>query len=169
MTYYIGQALGVIATICCLILPLFKKKWQMLVMTGLANIFFGLNVILIGQFGSAVFLNAVAVIQAIVSMWHVKDEKPVSNVENIIFLILYVGGGFLGYRRIVDLLPIVGAVFNMLATFQRDEQKTRALTLVNASIYATYFAIIRSSSILAELCGIVTAVVAMIKYRKKEK
>ena len=29
MIYYIGQALGICSTICCLILPLLQKKWQM--------------------------------------------------------------------------------------------------------------------------------------------
>ena len=38
--YYIGQACGIIATVCCLLLPLFKQKWQMLLMNGLANIFY---------------------------------------------------------------------------------------------------------------------------------
>lgn len=28
MAYYIGQALGIVATVCCFSLPLFKKKWQ---------------------------------------------------------------------------------------------------------------------------------------------
>ena len=167
MMYILGQILGVIASVCCLILPLFKKKWQMLVMNGLANTLFALNIILIGQFGSAVILNIVAVIQVVLSLWHLQKGKPITRAENILFFVLYVGGGFLGFRRALDLLPIVGAVFNMLATFQRDEQKTRVLTLINASIYFVYFAIIGSSSILAEICVITTAVIAMVKYRKK--
>lgn len=168
MVYYIGQFLGIVATVCCLVLPLFRKKWQMLVMNGLANVFFALNIILIGQFGSAVLLNIVAVIQAAISLWHVRTERPVTNAENIVFLFLYVGGGLLGFRQIIDLLPIVGAVFNMLATFQRDEQRTRVLTLINAGIYLVYFVLVGSTSMLAEICVIVTSITAMYRYRQKK-
>ena len=90
MMYYIGQGMGILATIGCFVNPLFKKKWQMLVATMLVNILLALNLVFIGQVTSAVFLNAVAVVQTILSLWHVQKEKPVTLIENIIFFILYV-------------------------------------------------------------------------------
>lgn len=169
MAYYIGQALGLVATVCCFVTPLLKKKWQMLVITAAANLLFALNLLLIGQVSSAITIYIVAILQSVVSYWHVQQEKPVTLAENIIFLILYVGSGAIGFKRALDLLPIAGAVFNMLATFQRDEQKTRVLILFNAMCFFTFCAAVGSTSMFAELLAMITTTIAMIRYRKQKK
>ena len=87
--------------------------------------------------------------------------------ENIIFLLLYVGMGFIGFKQMLDFLPIIASVFNMLAVFQKDEQKTRYLVLCNASIFCAYYIILGSTSMLAELLAVITTVIGLIKYRKK--
>ncbi len=167
MTYYIGQALGIVATICCFALPLFKKKWQMLLVSATSNVFFVLNLLLIDQFGSASYVNIVAIVQTLFSLWHVQKDKPVTVVENILFLIAYVVCGSFGFKGALDLLPIAGSVFNMLSVFQRDEQKTRILILFNASLFCIYYIVIGSTNLLAELLAVITTIIAMVRYRKK--
>ena len=174
LLYIIAQAFGIFATLCCFAMPLFKKKWQMLLVNIAGNLFFILNLLLLGANEGNLFVNSTAMIvnwvslvQVLLSYWHVKKETPVTKVENIIFLLLYVGMGFIGFQRALDLLPIVASVFNMLAVFQKDEQKTRYLVLFNASIFCTYYIIIGSTSLLAELMAVITTVIALIKYRKK--
>ena len=175
MIYYIAQAFGIFATLCCFAMPLFKKKWQMLLITIGGNLFFILNLLFLGLHetgnlftnATAMLVNLVSLVQVLISYWHVKKNTPVSNLENILFLLLYVGMGFMGFNRALDLLPIVGSVFNMLAVFQKDEQKTRYLVLCNASIFCAYYIILGSTSLLAELMAVITTVIALIKYRKK--
>ena len=116
---------------------------------------------------SAMIVNWVSLVQVLISYWHVKKGSPVTTVENIIFLLLYVGMGFIGFHRALDFLPIIASVFNMLAVFQKDEQKTRYLVLCNASIFCAYYIILGSTSLLAELMAVITTVIALIKYRKK--
>lgn len=172
--YIIAQIFGILATLCCFAMPLFKKKWQMLVILEFGNLFFILNLLLLGAHEGNLFLNASAMIvngvsfvQGILSYLHVQKQTPVTTAENIIFLILYVGLGALGFNRALDLLPIIASVFNMLAVFQKDEQKTRYLVLINASIFCTYFILIGSTSLFAELMAIISTVIGLIKYRKK--
>ena len=175
LTYLIAQAFGILATLCCFAMPLFKRKWQMLLVNVAANLFFILNLLLLGyhETGSlfanatAMIVNVVSLAQVLISYWHVTKEVPVSKAENIIFLLLYVFMGFIGFNRALDILPIVASVFNMLAVFQKDEQKTRYLVLCNASVFCAYYIIIGSTSLLAELMAVVTTTVALIKYRKK--
>lgn len=169
MAYYIGQALGIVATVCCFVTPLMKKKWQMLAITAAANLCFALNLPLIGQMSSAIIIYLVAIVQSVVSYWHVQKDRPVTAIENVIFLVAYVGCGFIGFSGALDILPIVGAVFNMLATFQRDEQKTRVLILFNALCFFVFCAAVGSTSMFAELLAIITTTVAMIKYRTKAR
>lgn len=174
MIYYIAQAFGIFATLCCFIMPLFKKKWQMLLVNVAGNLFFILNLLLLGANegnlfvnSTAMIVNSVSLVQVLLSYWHVQKEQPVSKAENIIFLLLYVGLGFVGFNRALDFLPIIASVFNMLAVFQRDEQKTRYLVLCNASIFCAYYIIIGSTSLLAELMAVITTLIALIRYRKK--
>ena len=117
---------------------------------------------------TAMIVNVVSLVQVLISYWHVQKGTPVTKLENIIFLILYVGLGFVGFNRALDFLPIIASVFNMLAVFQKDEQKTRLLVLCNASIFCTYYIIIGSTSLLAELLAVVTTVIALIRYRKRK-
>lgn len=172
--YLLAQGFGIFATLCCFAMPLFKKKWQMLLVNVAGNLFFILNLLLLGAHGGSLFLNATAMIvnlvslvQVLISYHHVQKSTPVTKTENLIFLALYVGMGFIGFNRALDFLPIIASVFNMLAVFQKDEQKTRLLVLCNASIFCAYYIIIGSTSLLAELMAVVTTVIALIKYRRK--
>ena len=175
LIYIIAQAFGIFATLCCFAMPLFKRKWQMLLITVGGNLFFILNLLLLGLHeagnlfanATAMIVNGVSLVQVLLSYYHVQKETPVTKAENIIFLLLYVGLGFIGFHRALDLLPIVGSVFNMLAVFQKDEQKTRVLVLCNASIFCAYYIILGSTSLLAELMAVITTIIALIKYRKK--
>ena len=175
LNYIIAQAFGIFATLCCFAMPLFKRKWQMLLINVASNLFFILNLLLLGLHetgdlfanATAMIVNLVSLVQVLISYWHVKKGTPVTKAENIIFLLLYVGMGFIGFNRALDFLPIIASVFNMLAVFQKDEQKTRILVLCNASIFCSYYIIIGSTSLLAELMAVITTVIALIKYRKK--
>ena len=167
MTYIFGQILGVIGTILCVSIPVYKKKWQMLAAGGCSNLCFALNLLLIGQPGSAMLINLVSVVPVLLSLRHLKKGTSVSRNENIFFLCFYVAFGLVGFSGPVDVLPIIGAVFNVLATFQRDEQKTRALMLCNLAPFTVYYLLVGSSSILAGVFTIITTIVSMVKYRRK--
>lgn len=168
MSYLLGQTLGVLGSVCCLIFPLFRHKWQMLVTNAAGNLLFAMNLVFIGQFGSAVILCCVGTVQALVSLWHVRFNKLVSKKESLVFLILYLVGGFSSLKGWIDLIPIGGAVFNLLATFQRDEQKTRVFVLFNALFYLVYFWLVGSTSVLAEIGIITTTILSFLKYQKKQ-
>ena len=85
MAYIIGQILGLMSTVCTIILPFLKKKWQILSANIAVNLLICLNMLLIGQFGSAAFLCLVAVVQSIVSIGHNTKGTKVSLPETIIF------------------------------------------------------------------------------------
>lgn len=174
LLYFVAQAFGIFATLSCFAMPLFKKKWQMLLVNVAGNLFFILNLLLLGAHSgdwlgnaTAMIVNLVSLVQVLISYRHVQKGTPVTKTENLIFLALYVGMGFIGFNRALDFLPIIASVFNMLAVFQKDEQKTRYLVLCNASIFCTYYIIIGSTSLLAELMAVITTVIALVKYRKK--
>lgn len=167
MNYYIGQAFGILTTLCCLVMPLWKKKWQMLVSSAIANIAATLNLLFLGEFGSAAVINLVATVQVFISLWHVQKNKPVTKAENVIFFIVYVALGALSYKGLIDLLPIIGVVLFMFMAFQRDEQKTRMFTLGNATVFFVYYLILGSTVMFAEVFAMASSLFGLWKYRKK--
>lgn len=178
MAYYIGQALGLVATLCCFIGPFWKKKWQMLLNTIAANLLVALNFLLIGKIGSALVLNLVAIVQSMIMLVHTVKETKVTTIEKVIFLILYVVLGFVGMitapgfvpgisvDNLLELMPIVGAVLLMTGVFIRDEQISRKFALANALVYTVYDGIVGTTAIFAQLISVATTSAALYKYRK---
>ena len=138
-----------------------------------------LNFTLIGEFGSSVFLCLVAVVQSFVSVWHEKRKTAVSSLETILFFLLYVGFGFYGMvisegfqwvfnlDFVLELLPIVGALMLMLSVFAKGEQKTRFFLFLNGSAWLVYTAAVGATAFFTSVAAMVSAVIAMVKYRKK--
>jgi len=167
MNYYIGQAFGILSTICCMVMPLMKKKWQMLVFSAVANVAATMNLVFLGEIGSAAIINLVATVQVFISLWHVQKEKPVTKMENVIFFIAYVALGCMGLNKVIDVLPIIGVLIYMFLAFQRDEQKSRVLTLANSLVFLVYYLIIGSTVVFAEIFAALSSVIGLIKYRKR--
>ena len=177
--YILGQVLGILSTVCTIILPFFKKKWQILALNIAVNLLVASNLALIGQIGSGVFLCLVAVVQSIVSMSHDKKGTPISFTEKILFLVLYVGFGFFGIvtapdfvpaintKNLLELMPIVGALMLMFSVFSKTEQTMRKFLLVNATIWTIYTAIVGSTAFFTDLFCMISTATALFKYRKK--
>lgn len=179
MTYIIGQAMGLASTVCTIILPFFKKKWQILALNIAVNLLLTLNFLLIGQFGSAMFLCLVAVVQSGISIVHNVKNTKVSLAETILFTILYVGFGVFGiltapgfvpeinFPNLLEILPIIGALMLMISVFAPDEQTTRKFLLANALIWTVYTAIVGSTAFFTDLVAAISTASALWKYRKK--
>lgn len=179
MAYIIGQIFGLMSTVCTIILPFFKKKWQILVLNIGVNLLVAGNMVLIGQIGSAIFLCLVAVVQSIVSMIHDTKGTPVSLGEKVLFLLLYVGFGIFGivtapgfvpelsWENLLELMPIVGALMLFFSVFSKDEQTLRKFLLANATTWIVYTAIIGSTVFFTDLAAAISTIAALYKYRKQ--
>lgn len=178
--YLLGQIFGILATIVSIIVPLYKKKWQMLVNTLLINLLMVLNFLCIGQIGSGAALCTVAVVQCISSLIHTRKDTQASKAETAIFIILYLSFGFLGlisapgfqwavnYRNCLELLPIVGSMLSMTFVFIRDEQRARWFLLATCLVWSLYTALIGSTTFFAQFTTVLTTIGSMIRYRKKK-
>ena len=178
MNYWIGQGFGILSTITDIAIPQFKKKWQMLVANIFVNTFLGLNLVFLGEIGSGIFLFAVAVVQAIVNLIHTLKEQPPKKWEYALFFCLYVGLGFYGLvtapgfvpginpKNLLELLPIIGAVFSMLFVSTREENKARAYLLICTTLWAIYHTIIGSASVFGSIFSAVSCIVAIIRDKR---
>ena len=179
--YIIGQLCGIIATIITLVQPQFRRKNQILLCTMLNNAMNGLNFLLIGQAGSAVFLCLVAIVQSLVSLWHERRKTAVFSPETILFFFLYVGFGFYGMissdgfvwavnqQNLLELLPIIGAVMLMLSVFAKGEQRTRMFLLLNGAVWAVYTAAIGATAFFSATASMISSAIALWKYQNLPK
>lgn len=180
MQYLIGQGFGILATIAGVILPIFNKKWQMLVMSIANNVFCALNLIFLDEIGSGIFLFAVATVQAVVNMVHALRNNDGKAFEKIIFAVLYLGLGFYGLftgpsyvpginaRNLLELLPIAAAMMNMCFVSSRGEKQARIFFVLCNFLWMLYYIIIGSSTVLGAAFSVATGLFALYKNREKK-
>ena len=180
MAYYIGQFCGLLTIVCSVTMPFLKKKWQLLWANIAINTLVILNMALIGQFGSAIALCLVAIAQSAIALPRAGTGREPSATETVVFTILYLGFGFLGIitapnfiwqinsRNLLELLPILGALSQMISVFVPDEQNTRKWLLCNALFWVIYSAAVGSAVVVNDLLAVISTSSAIYKYRKKK-
>ena len=168
MTYYIGQALGIVVTIGAILTMQIKNKKPMLIVSAIVNVLSALNILLLDKFSSGVIICLVAVFQIIFSLWHEKKGTEIPLVEKIVFLALYVAGGVVGFEKPIDILSIIAAVLYMFAMIQKKEQNIRLFLLGNMATWTVYHTILGSTAVFAQIAGIISSLIALYRYRKSK-
>lgn len=168
MIYWIGQIIGILVTIGAIINLQLKKKQHMFILSMVVNILSALNIIFLDkQFSSGAIICLIAVAQNVVAYIHDKTQTDVHIAEQIIFFVLYVAGGFIGFDEWIDILSIIAAALYMFAMFQKKEQNIRLFLLGNMATWTVYHAILHSTAIFAQIAGIISSVIALIRYHKQ--
>ena len=168
MQYYIGQFLGIVVTIGAILTMQIKNKKPMLIVSAIVNVLSALNILLLDKFSSGVIICFVAVFQILFSLWHEKKGTDIPLAEKIIFLVLYITGGLLGFEKPIDILSIIAAVLYMLAMIQKKEQNIRLFLLGNMATWTVYHTILGSTAVFAQLAGIISSLIALYRYRKSK-
>ena len=181
MGYIIGQLCGLLTIVCSVTMPFLKKKAQLLWANIAINALVILNMALIGQFGSAIGLCAVAIVQSLIALPRTRSDREPGTRETVLFTVLYVGFGFLGiftapdfvpavnFRNLLELLPILGALAQMVSVFVRDEQQTRKWILCNAVFWVIYSGAVGSTVVFTDSLTVISTCTALYKYRKKKE
>ena len=170
MTYYIGQALGILATAMTILMFQLKNKNHMLFINIVSNAAVATSDIFIkGEFKSGAIICLIAIVQIIASYIHDKKGTVVPLLEKIIFLVLYIAGGLVGLTGPKEILPIIAAIFYMFAMFQKDPQKIRYILLGNMSSWVIYLLFPFNTSIFAQFAGIISSLIGIYRYRKKKE
>lgn len=180
MGYIIGQIIGLLTIVCSVLMPYLKKKSQLLWANIAINGLVLVNLVLIGQFGSANWLCMVAIVQSLIALPRTRTDTTAGTTETVIFTFLYLGFGIFGIvtapdfvlslnrQNLLELLPILGALSQMISVFVRDEQTTRFWLLCNAVFWMIYSGAVGSSVVVNDALAVVSTASALYKYRKKK-
>lgn len=169
MLEIIGQGLGILATVMTILMFQLKNKNHMLFVNIVSNAAIAASDIFIkGEFKSGAIICLIAIVQIIASFIHDKKGTEVPFIEKIIFLVFYIAGGLVGLTGPKEILPIIAAIFYMVAMFQKDPQKIRCILLGNMSPWVVYFLFPFNTSIFAQIAGIISSLIGIYRYRKQK-
>ena len=176
MEEILGQILGFIIMILCVINTQFPKRWQMLLCSALVNLFSSLNQLFVGAGLTACFLCAVATVHCAINSYKAKKELPEKLWEKILFIILYFIAWSVGFYFsfdsgtpiYLDLMTFVATIFFIGIVLLPRERDIRLCTLGNSLVYFTYDTINLNIAAIAKLFSIISVIVALIRYRKKK-
>ena len=176
MDEIIGQICGVFVFVGCVLCTQMPKRWQMLLVLGFTNLFSTPNQLLVGAGLTAGLLCSVATVNCFLNAYKAKKGLTEHLWEKILFAVLYFaawGVGFVasfknGTPIYMDLMTLVATIFFLGQVFLPGEREMRLCTLGNSCMYFLYDSLNLNIAAVAKLFAMVSAIIALIRYRKKD-
>ena len=176
MREIIGQICGIVVFVGCVLCTQLPKRWQMLLVLGIVNLFCVPNQLLVGSGITAALLCSVATVNCFLNSYKAKKGLREHLWENIIFAVLYFAAWGVGFAAsfkngapdYLDVFPLVAVIFFLGQVFLPKERDIRICTIGNSLMYFLYDSINLNVAAFAKLFAMVSALVALIRYRKKD-
>ncbi|MBQ7005249.1 MAG: YgjV family protein [Clostridia bacterium] len=173
MLLIVSQIIGLTAVGLYLLSYQLKKRKHIVWVTCISNALYVLQYVLLGAFSGAVmdFMSTVS------SFFAAKKNDPVFKkhakwlaASNMIAITAVGLVSATIQREWIELLPIAGAFFQTIGLWCDDEQTIRKFGLCSAPFWLIYNYISQAyGASLGSVIAIVSIIVAMIRYRKKDE
>ena len=161
-----GQTLSIIGMILTVLSFQLKSKKHILVMQTAGSAFFLASFILLKSL-SAVYLNVVFLIRNIIFYFRADKKWARHKIWLYALLLAVTTAGFLGYRSVWDILPIIGSIFGTVAAYMDNENMFRMLKLGDSPCWFIYNLSIPSlGGVICETINIASIILGLIRFRK---
>lgn len=169
----ISQVIGVAAVALYLISYQLKKRRDIVWVTCISNALYVLQYILLGAFSGAImdFMSTVSSFFAAK-----KNDYPFKKFARALAALNMIAIAAVGLasayaqRDPIELIPIAGALLQTGGLWCNNEQTIRKFGLCSAPFWLVYNYISQAyGAALGSVTAIVSIVVAMVRYRKKDK
>lgn len=164
----IGQFFGILAVLTSIYSYQMNHKRKLLALQILAAAFFSIHYAFLGAFAGMV-MNAVCVMRNIAYYFR---DKPIlkSKLVPYGFALMMIVLGALTYQGWYTLLLIVGLAVNTVCVALPSPQKVRVSILFTCPLCLVYNAMIFSiGGVLNEILAMVSAVIGIVRFRKKSE
>ena len=164
-------ALETVAMMLSITGSLQKKKWAMMLLYTLTNIFYSIMYFAYGRFASAVLCIVGAIRTAVFMIYSIKNIKP-NWMVLVFFEILFVLAAIFTWQDATDWMPLIAWTVTCYASWQDNTAILRIGYIINSVLYIAYNMLIGAYiASIPEFLGIITNTVALIYYNicKKEK
>ncbi len=168
----ISQIIGIVAVALYLLSYQLKKRRQIVWATCISNALYVLQYILLGAFSGAVldFLSTVSSFLAAK-----KNEAPFRRYawwlafSNLLIIAVAGAATAVLQRDWIELIPVAGALLQTGGLWCDNEQTIRKFGLAGAPFWLVHNYISQSyAAALGSVIAIVSVIIAMVRYRKRE-
>ena len=169
----IATVVGVLATIIFVSSYQLKKRNHIIICNTSSRVLYVVQYILLGAFSGAV-LDVVGVFAAMIA-----QKKNSSFIKRFFILVVIlvnvaiIGAGLILYKTPVDILPIVGVIFQIGAFWMTKEKHIRIISLISCPFWFSYNFISGAyGSCAGDVISFVSIAVAIFRYdilKKEEK
>ena len=172
MVLIISQVIGLAAVGLYLLSYQLKNRKQIVWTTFFSNFLYVLQYILLKAFSGAAMDGLCAVGSFFAGKKHSPKLRPYIKwiaTINLVFIAVAGVSIAIAQRNIVELLPVVGALLQTGGLFCEDEQSIRKFGLIGTPFWLVYNFIAQAyGAAIGTVFIMVSAVTAMMRYRKKE-
>ena len=166
--YIFAQTLGVVVSVISIVAIQMRKKWQILLLSMVANFLSMVTFLILNGFGSAVTVNVIAVVQCAINAYISYKGKEASVIQKIIFISLFFVSGVFGYNVLLDIMPIAASLVFTWSAFQKKEQHIRLFLLFNVLIWITYDLIIGTTAVIGQILSLISIIIGLYRYKKSD-
>lgn len=172
MILVVSQIIGLTAVGLYLLSYQLKNRKQIVWTTFFSNVFYVLQYILLGAFSGAVMDALCTVGSFFAGKKHSPKLRPyIKQIVAINLLVISAVGVAVAVAQhsLIELLPVAGTLFQMGGLWCEKEQTIRKLGLCSAPFWLIYNFITQAyGAALGSVLVIISAVTAMVRYRKKK-
>lgn len=169
--FILAQISSFISMVVNMIAVQLKTKRQMLITIIIANLFFVINYLLLEAYAGAL-IYGILDIEIIINMLLENNGKRTPESLIVIYIIISIIIGVFTFNNIIDILPIIAAIF-FIFTFRRTKEKyVRFLILENLISWIVYdFFVSAYLAVVSDMFIAFSTVIAIIRYdiRKEVK
>jgi len=161
------HTVGILAMLCTLLSIQMEHKNKYLLFQILGAIFFANYFLLLGGY-AGVLTNSIMLVQGIIALIYLKQNKEVPKLLIGLLLSLTVISGFFIVNNLLDILPLLAVIVALIIYLQKSEKRIRYLSLIMAVWipYAIYFQ--AHFSLITSIFFLISTLIAIYRYDLKK-
>ena len=143
-----------------------KKQSHILFFQLLANVLYFIQYSFLNVFAAA-SMNMLSSFRSFVFYYKRKNDKDISKMWLIIFIILTLVLGIIFYQNYLSLIPIIATLLYTVSTWMKDSKWIRLAFIIAALAWIYYNYIVGAYiSIVGNVFEIISGITALIKFKK---
>ena len=162
--FWIAQIIGIVAIVLWVISVQKKEEYKILLLQALANLIYTVQYVLLQVFPAA-FMNIASFFRCYIFYIKRKNEKNISKLWLIIFIIIVIVLGILTYDGYLSLIPIIITLFYTISSWMKDAKWIRIVFLIAAFIWIYYNYVVGAYiCIIGNVFEIISGTLALIRF-----
>lgn len=164
----LAQLVGLCAVVFFISSIQLKEKTKILFFQLVANIFYFVQYILLGVYAAAA-MNLLTVWRCFVFKKYDEKNKTIPLKYLIVFISLIICFGIFNYNGLLSLIPPTITIIYAISSYQKNTEIIRLSFLMCAFIWVFYnFSVGAYASLIGNGFEVVSGIIALIRFRKKE-